>query len=148
MTRGQGGISTQGKSQADLLVLLEEAQNKFGYLSQELMAELAESLDMPVSDVYGVATFYSFLPTKPQGRNVIRICRSLPCFLKNAEMLVKSVAQEIGINPGEMTPDGRFSFELTNCIGACDKAPAMMINHDVHGELTPRGIAQILKSYE
>ena len=148
MTNGQGKISTEGKSQADLLVLLEEAQSNFGYLSPEMMAGLADSLDVPLSDVYGVATFYSFLATKPQGRNVIRICRSLPCILKNAEVIISTVAQEIGINPGETTPDGRFSFELTNCIGACDNAPAMMINHEVHGDLTPSKIAQILKSYQ
>jgi NADH-quinone oxidoreductase subunit E len=142
------GILTQGKDHEELLVLLKEAQSKFGYLSEEVMAELAKSTGVSISDVYGVATFYSFLSTKIQGRNVIRVCRSLPCFLKNSEMIIKSVAQEIGINPGETTPDGRFSFELTNCIGACDRAPAMMINNDVYGDLTPTKIAQILKSYK
>ena len=138
----------QGKGPEDLLVLLEEAQGKLGHLSPELMTEVAESLDIPLSDVYGVATFYSFLSTRPQGKNVIRICKSLPCLLKNGETLAESVAREIGINPGETTADGRFSFELTNCIGACDKAPAMLINHDVHGDLTPGKVAQILRSYE
>ncbi len=131
-----------------MLVLLEEAQRKFGYVPQEFMAGLAQSLSIPLSDIYGVATFYSFLATKPQGRNVIRICRSLPCWLKNAEIIVNSVAQELGINPGETTADNKFSFELTNCIGACDIAPAMLINNDVHGELTPGKIARILKSYK
>ena len=138
----------QGKGPEDLLVLLEEAQGKLGHLSPELMTEVAESLDIPLSDVYGVATFYSFLSTRPQGKNVIRICKSLPCLLKNGETLAESVAREIGINPGETTADGRFSFELTNCIGACDKAPAMLINYDVHGDLTPGKVAQILRSYE
>lgn len=141
-------ILTPGKRQGDLLVLLEEAQRKFGYVPQEFMAGLAQSLGIPLSDIYGVATFYSFLATKPQGRNVIRICRSLPCWLKNAEIIVNSVAQELGINPGETTADRKFSFELTNCIGACDIAPAMLINSDVHGELTPGKIARILKSYK
>jgi len=142
------GTSTQGKDHEGLLVLLKDAQNKFGYLSEELMYELAKSMDMSVSDVYGVATFYSFLSTKSQGRNVIRICKSLPCFLKNSEIIIKGVEQELGIRPGETTPDGKFSFELTNCFGACDKAPAMMINNDVHGDLAPSKIAQILKSYK
>ena len=146
MNKGQGGISTQGKSRGDLLVLLEEAQNKLGYLPAELIAELAKSLDMSLSDVYGMATFYSFLATKPLGRNVIRICKSLPCYLKDSQMIIKSVEEEIGIKPGETTPDGKFSFELTNCIGACDKAPAMMINSDPHVDLTPAKISQILKA--
>ena len=148
MNKGQEGIATQGKGRGDLLVLLEEAQNRFGYLSAELIAELAKSLDMSLSDVYGMATFYSFLATKPQGRNVIRICRSLPCYLKNYQNIAESVEKKIGIKPGETTPDGKFSLELTNCIGACDKAPAMMINNEVHGDLTPSKITRILKSYK
>ena len=142
------GIPTRSEDQESLLILLVEAQNKFGYLSEELMAELAESLGMSISDVYGVATFYSFLSTKPLGRNVIRICKSLPCFLKNSQTIIESVAKEIGIKPGETTHDGRFSFQLTNCVGACDKAPAMMINSDVYVDLTPKRISQILKAYE
>ena len=141
-------VSAQGKREEDLLILLEEAQNKLGYLPKEIITELAESLNMSVSDVYGVATFYSFLSTKPQGRNVIRICKSLPCFLKNAPTIIESIEKTIGIKPGETTPDSKFSFTLTNCIGACDKAPAMLINNDVYGDLTPGKITQILESYE
>lgn len=131
-----------------MLVLLEEAQDKHGYLSRELLAELAESLGLSVSDVYGVASFYSFLLTKPLGRNVIRVCKSLPCYLKNSQIVIDYIEKEIGIRPGGTTADGRFSFELTNCIGACDRAPAMMINQDVYGDLTPEKISQILAKYE
>ena len=141
-------LSTQDKSKGDLLILLAEAQSKFGYLSEELMAQLAESLDMSISDVYAVATFYSFLSTRPLGRNVIRVCKSLPCFYEDAQMIIRAVEQELGIKPGETTSDGRFSLELTNCIGACDKAPAMMINDDVHAGLTAEKISQILKAYK
>jgi len=141
-------VSVQSKDQGRLLVLLEEAQDKYGYLSRELLAELAESLSLSVSDVYGVASFYSFLLTKPLGRNVIRVCKSLPCYLKNSQIIMDYVEKEIGIRPGETTSDGRFSFELTNCIGACDKAPAMMINYDVYGDLTPEKMARILAKYE
>ena len=141
-------ISTKNQGSESLLVLLKEAQNKHGYLSEEIMAGLAESMDMSVSDVYGVASFYSFLSTKPLGRNVIRICKSLPCYLKSSPTIIESMAKEIGIKPGETTPDGRFSFELTNCIGLCDRAPAMMINDDAHVDLTPDKIAEILKAYK
>lgn len=144
MNKVQEGMPTRSKDQESLLVLLEETQNKFGYLSPELLAELAKTLGLPVSDVYGVATFYSFLSTKPLGRNVIRVCKSLPCYLKNSQSIINCVQQEIRIKPGETTADGRFSFQLTNCIGACDKAPAMMINHDVYGDLTPEKISQVL----
>ena len=148
MSETRDEISIERKGKEELLELLKEAQDRWGYLSGELLVEIAKSLDAPVSEVYGVASFYSFLSTKPQGRNVIRICKSVPCFLKNSDIIIESVKKELGIKPGETTPDGRFSFELTNCIGACDKAPAMMLNHDVYGDLTPERISQILREYE
>ncbi len=146
MSQQMTSVPHQG--QEDLIVRLKEAQNKFGYVPEEVMTELAESRGMPKNEVYGVASFYSFLSTKPLGRNVIRICKSLPCYLKHCHIIIESVEREIGIKPGETTPDGKFSFQLTNCIGACDKAPAMMVNTDVHVDLTPRKISQILKTYK
>lgn len=136
-----------GGSRAELLSSLKRAQAEHDHLSREVMSEISRSLDIPLSQVFGVASFYSFLSTRPRGRNAIRICRSVPCYLKKAEMVVETVAGEIGIGPGERTGDGRFSFELVSCIGACDAAPAMLVNDDLHGDLTPRKIAQILKSY-
>ena len=138
----------QSKRREELLIRLGEAQNKFGYLSEKIMAELAESLGISISDVYGVATFYSFLSTRPQGKNIIRICKSMPCFLNNSQTIIESVEREVGIKPGETTPDGKFCFQLTNCIGVCDKAPAMMINNEVYISLTPSKISQILKTYK
>lgn len=141
-------VTSQNEAPENLLVALKEAQTRLGYLPQELMAELADSLEVPVNDIYGVVSFYSFLSTKPLGRNVIRICRSLPCYLQNCQTIIETIAKEIGIKPGETTHDGRFSFELTNCIGLCDKAPAMLINSDAHVDLTPEKIAQILRKYK
>ncbi|UCG10675.1 MAG: NADH-quinone oxidoreductase subunit NuoE [Dehalococcoidia bacterium] len=138
----------QETKQTDLLERLKQAQHRYGYLSEKTIARIAKALDMPIGEAYGVATFYSFLDTKPQGRNIIRVCKSLPCFLKDYQMITDSIEGEIGIKPGETTPDGRFSFQLTNCIGACDKAPAIMINSDVHSDLTPDKIAQILRAYK
>ncbi|HEY82083.1 MAG TPA: NADH-quinone oxidoreductase subunit NuoE [Dehalococcoidia bacterium] len=140
------GISTLGRE--GLILRLKEAQSKFGYVPQEVMAELAQSLEIPINEVYGVASFYSFLSTRPLGRNVIRICRSLPCYLKGAQTVIEAVEKELGIKPGETTPDGRFSFQLANCIGLCDQAPAMLINQDAHVELTPEKITQILRMYK
>ena len=148
MAKIQEGTTVQDGEHESLLVLLQRAQSRFNCVPEEFITEVAQSLSIPVSEVYGVATFYSFLSTRPLGRNVIRICRSLPCYLKKSQMIIKSVEDKIGIKPGEATPDGKFSFELTNCIGACDGAPAMLINSDVHVNLTPRKISQILKTYE
>ena len=138
----------QGRDRKNLLVLLKRAQTRLGWVPEEVITELAQSLNIPLSEVYGVATFYSFLSTRPLGRNVIRVCKSLPCYLKNSQMIIETVAGKIGIKPGEVTPDGKFSLELANCIGACDKAPAILINDDVHGDLTPEKISHILKEYK
>jgi NADH:ubiquinone oxidoreductase subunit E/NAD-dependent dihydropyrimidine dehydrogenase PreA subunit len=144
---GEEPKSSEDKNRKRLLEILKTEQSRSKVVSPEVIPEIAQSLSVGVSEVYGVATFYSFLSTRPLGRNVIRICKSLPCYLKNAQMIIESVQKAIGIGPGETTPDGKFSFELTNCIGACDKAPAMLVNHDVHGNLTPNKISEALKSY-
>ena len=144
----QKGVATRDLERGDLIALLKEAQAEYGYVSEEVMAELAESLDMPLNDVYGVASFYSFISLKPLGRNVIRVCQSLPCYMKHGQAIVECLAQELGIKPGETTADRRFSLQLTNCIGLCDQAPAMMINDDAHGDLTPDRIDEILKKYK
>jgi NADH:ubiquinone oxidoreductase subunit E len=146
MSTVQKAVSLTGREREGLLGRLKEAQNKFGYVPKEFMAETAQSFGLPISEIYGLATFYSFLSTRPLGKYVIRICKSIPCYLQSAEMIIDSVAKEIGIRPGQTTADGKFSFELTNCIGACDMAPAMLINHEVYGNLTPGKIGEILKA--
>jgi NADH-quinone oxidoreductase subunit E len=148
MEKNQERTSGEGGGRSEVLVRLEAAQREAGYVSNRFMVETAQGLGLPLSEVYGVTTFYSFLSTRPLGKNVIRICKSLPCYLKNAEMIIGSVQKVLGIVPYETTPDGRFSFELTNCLGACDQAPAMLVNDDVHGHLTPDKIAEILRSYK
>jgi len=145
-TRSQTSLRNQEREM--LLEMLIGAQREAGYLSEEAMAAAARTLSLPLSEVYGVATFYAFISVKPRGRNVIRVCRSLPCYMKHGWRIAESVEKEIGIRPGASTPDGRFSFELTNCIGACDQAPAMLVNDDLHGNLNPKKISDILKSYE
>ncbi len=132
----------------NLLNRLKQAQKADRYVSGETISELAGSLEIPENEVYGTASFYSFLAVAPQGRNVIRVCKCLPCYLKNSLMIIESVENQIGIAPGETTDDKRFTFELTHCIGACDQAPAMLINNDVHGFLTSEKISRILSSYE
>lgn len=146
MNRMQNTDPATSRARAALLAELKEAQRQNGYVSKEFMAQTARSMQIPISEVYGVTTFYSFLSTRPLGKYVIRICKSIPCYLKHAEMIIGSVSGVIGIRPGETTSDGKFSFELTNCIGACDMAPAMLLNQEVHGHLTPGKITEILKT--
>jgi len=133
---------------SNILLLLRDEQGKFGYLPEKSLASISDSLSMALADVYGVATFYSFLSVQPQGRHTIRICKSLPCFLKKSQQIVSAVEDVIGAKLGTSSADARFSIQLTNCIGECDKAPAMMVNGHVYAELTPHKISQILKTYE
>ncbi len=136
-------LARHGKG-GSLVTILKDVQDKCAYLPEEAMIHIARGLGIPASEVYEVATFYSFLSADPLGENTIRICRSTPCFLKNSEIIVKTVEKELGISVGETTDDGKFSLQLTNCIGACDKAPAMMVNGKTHGHLTADKIARIL----
>ena len=137
-------LPSRGREQ--LLALLRDEQERARYIHEQFIEQLARSMGLSVSEVYGVATFYHFLSTIPLGQNVIRVCKSLPCYLKSSQLVLETVQVELGIASGETTPDGRFSLQLTNCIGACDLAPAMLLNHDLHGNLTPRKIVQILEA--
>jgi len=129
-----------------LLELLQEEQEKTGHISEQFIELTAKSIGLSISEVYGVATFYHLLSTKPLGRNVIRVCKCDPCYLKSSQLVVETIQEKLGITPGETTPDGRFSLQLTNCIGACDQAPAMLLNHDLHGYLSPTKIVKILEA--
>lgn len=140
-------LAHHGKD-GSLVAILKEVQDKLLYLPQDAMNDVARGLEIPASEVYEVSTFYSFLSVKPLGENTIRICKSTPCFLKNCETIVKTVEKELGISVDETTGDGKFSLQLTNCIGACDMAPAMMINKKTYGNLTPDKIARTLNEYK
>ena len=134
------------RGREDLLALLRDEQEKARHIDKQFIEQTAQSMGLSIGEVYGVTTFYHFLSTMPLGRNVIRVCKSIPCYLKSSQLVVETVQAELGIAPGETTLDGRFSLQLTNCIGACDQAPAMLLNHDLHGNLTPDKIAQILEA--
>ena len=131
-----------------ILPLLKEAQQKYGNVTPDVITQLASSLDMPLNDVYAVASFYYFLSLKPLGRHVIRVCKSLPCYLEHSADIVTAITGEIGIGADQTTEDGRFTLQLTNCIGLCDHSPAMLIDSDPHVNLTPHKISQILKHYK
>jgi NADH:ubiquinone oxidoreductase subunit E len=137
--------SRMDRTRENLLGKLKAAQQQDGYVSKQIITETARTFGLPISEVYGITTFYSFLSTRPLGKYVIRICRSIPCDLQNAQMIIDSIAAEIKIGPGQTTADGKFSLELTNCIGACDLAPAMLVNHELYGRLTAGKIQEILR---
>ena len=128
--------------------VLQAAQDIFGYLPEEVQIMIAEGLDIPLSDVYGVASFYAQFHLNPKGRYQISVCLGTACYVKGAGDILNAVQQKLGIAPGGITPDGKFSLDACRCIGACGLAPVMMINEDVYGRLTPDQIPGILDSYQ
>lgn len=141
------GTPSAAGNRAELLPALKREQGKNGNISKAVMTGVAGQTGLPLNEIYGVASFYAYLPVKPVGENIIRVCSCLPCDMKDAQLVIGSIKKEIGIDPEQTTADGKFSFELAGCIGACDQAPAMMINDRLFGNLTPARIAEILKSY-
>src|SRR5512136_1572699 len=142
-----GSAGGDARLDNSLLVLLERARDVYGHVPDHVLTALADQLGIPVVDVYAAATFYRSLPLRPVGKHVIKLCKSVPCYLKHNQTVISTVRRELGIAPGATTEDGLFSLEVVNCIGACDKAPAMMIDDDVFGDLTPEKVRTILAGY-
>ena len=131
-----------------LLPILREVQAELGWISEDSMKRIATALEIPWGQVYGTATFYTLFATRPQGRHVIRVCESAPCHVAGAAAVLAELEKQLGVSPGETTADGRFTLELTSCIGICGVAPAIMIGDEVHGNLAPEMIVDVLAKYE
>ena len=130
-----------------LIPVMQKAQELFGYLSFETMELISERLDIPVSEIYGVATFYALFSLKPKGDYVISVCTGTACYVKGAQAVLDEVKNQLGIESGETTEDGKFSIQDTRCLGCCGLAPVMTINNDVYGRLEPADVAGILAKY-
>jgi NADP-reducing hydrogenase subunit HndA len=130
-----------------LMQVLQEAQSIFGYLPLDVQKAVAFGLDIPVAEVYGVVTFYSFFSLEPKGENVVSICLGTACYVKGASAILEKVEKLLGIKAGQCTPDRKFSINACRCIGACGLAPVMTINDDVYGRLEVDEIPDIIKKY-
>ena len=126
---------------------LKIVQRHRGWVSDEDLRELARLLDMTADELDGVATFYSLIFRRPVGRHVILICQSVTCWMLGYDRLREHLTARLGIELGQTTPDGRFTLLPVPCLGACDRAPAMMIDEDLHGDLDPQKIDRILEKY-
>ena len=136
----------KGKSGATMPVL-QAAQEIFGYLPEEVQIMVAEGLDVPLSEIYGVVSFYSFFSLNPKGKYRISVCLGTACYVKGAADVLNAVEKKLSIAPGGITTDGLFSLDACRCIGACGLAPVMMINDDVYGRLTAAQVGPILDEY-
>jgi len=133
-------------SKEDLIPALQEIQKEFGYLSEENLELVSRKLKVPLSEISGVATFYSMFKLTPIGKYHISVCRGTACHVHNSEHILNIVEKKLGIKAGGLTKDSMFSLECVNCIGACAKAPAMMINGVVYGELDEKKVNDIIDS--
>ena len=130
-----------------LIPLLQKAQAIYGYLPLEVQTIIAESLGMPLEEVYGVVTFYSQFTLTPKGKHQISVCMGTACYVKGAGEILEKISKILGIQSGECTPDGKFSLDGVRCIGACGLAPVMTIGEDVYGRLNIEDVEDILKKY-
>lgn len=136
-----------GRSRESVLPILQGVVEQENFLSERSMIEIAREIDIPAADVYGTATFYSFLETKPTGKFIIRVCKTITCAMKGKNQILFAIQDMLKIGLGETTPDKQFTLLETNCLGWCHKAPAMLINDEIYTELTPEKVREILSAY-
>ena len=130
-----------------LMPVLHAAQNSDGYLPSEVQSVIAEELNIPLAEVYGVATFYSQFSLTPKGKHKISICLGTACYVKGSDKILEAVEHELRVRCGECTPDKKFSIESCRCVGACGLAPVMIIDGEVYGRLKPDDVKGILDKY-
>ena len=131
-----------------LMPVLQAAQGIFGCVPMDVQEYIADALSTTLSDVYGVATFYSQFSLQPKGQYVVGVCMGTACYVRGAQKVLDRVEKELSAKVGETTPDGRFTIQATRCLGACGLAPVMMINDEVYGRLTEEEIPPILAKYK
>jgi NADH-quinone oxidoreductase subunit E len=136
-----------GRARESLMPILQGIVEKHNYLTDEAMVEIARELDISAAEVYGTASFYTFLDTQPRGKYVIRVCKTITCSMKGKNEIIQTLEDMLKIKVGETTADKQFSLLETNCIGWCHKAPAILINEIPYTELTTEKVVEIIKGY-
>ncbi len=152
MTREQAlvhGLADKfGRNRESLLPVLQGVVREERYLSEYSMVEIAKELNISTAEVFGTASFYSFLDTEVRGKYVVRICKTITCAMKGKNQILLALEDALKLKLGETTADKQFSLLETNCLGWCHKAPAMLINEEVYTELTPESVRQIIEKYK
>jgi NADH-quinone oxidoreductase subunit E len=133
---------------SELIPILQQVQAAFGYLPQDALAIISRFTGIPVSTIYGVATFYAQFKFVPSGRNLIKVCRGTGCYVKGAPRLLDELEKQLGVKDGETTEDGEFTVETVACFGSCALAPVMVVNDRVYGRVTPEKVREILSSHK
>ena len=134
--------------EGSLIQVLHVAQEIYGYLPLELQEFIAKKMNIPLSEVSGVVSFYSFFSTEPKGKHTIRVCLGTACYVRGGKRVLEHLQQKLGVNLGQTTSDGRFTLEVARCIGACGLAPAMMIDEKVYKQVNVNKLDKVLAAYE
>ncbi len=130
-----------------LVQVLKKVQEVYGYLPLEVQQMVADGLDLPLEEIYGVVSFYSLFSIQPKGEYRVAICLGTACYVKGAQEVFDKFSELLGIENGSITSDGKFSLDATRCIGCCGLAPVLTVNDDVYGKLTANDVEDILKKY-
>jgi NADH:ubiquinone oxidoreductase subunit E len=131
-----------------LIPVLEEAQVTLDYLPISIQERIAKGLNLPLAQVYGVVTFYSFFTMKPRGRHTIRVCLGTACYVRGGKTIAESLVKEYRVTEGETTPDRRFTYETVRCLGACGLAPVIVVDENVHGRVKTQKMKSVLDDYQ
>ena len=140
-------IDAYKDKEGSLIMVLHAAQEIYGYLPPELQEFIARKMNLPVSEIHGVVSFYSFFSTKERGKHTIHVCMGTACYVRGAQKLVEALEEKLGVSVGEVTPDKKFTLDVARCIGACGLAPAVMVDDDVHRQVQPHSVDAMLKQY-
>ncbi|MBE9513358.1 MAG: NADH-quinone oxidoreductase subunit NuoE [Chloroflexi bacterium] len=141
-------LSQHEIERGELIPILQAAQERFGYLPEEVIAKIAKFLQLPPSAVYGVSTFYAQFKFTPTGKKMIKVCRGTACHVRGASRILQELEKELGIKPGETTEDLEYSLETIACFGSCALAPVIVVDKTVYGRMTPKKVGQILAGNE
>lgn len=131
-----------------IMSALHEVQDEYGYIPESVQKYLSKELNVPMSDIYGIITFYSRFSLLPKGKYNVQVCMGTACYVKGAEDVLKRFKEELKIEEGQVTPDGKFSLESVRCIGACGLAPAIVVNSEVYGKMSPDKVKEVLSKCE
>ncbi|MCX7940595.1 MAG: NAD(P)H-dependent oxidoreductase subunit E [Endomicrobia bacterium] len=135
------------RTESNLITILHKVQDIFGYLEQTAIEEIAKTIQIPTSHIWGVATFYHYFKLRKPGKYIISVCLGTACYIKGADEILTKLKDELKTNIGGVSPDGLFSLEEARCLGACSLAPVVMIDGKVYGNLTPQSVVQLIKEF-
>lgn len=130
------------------MVVLNEVQSEIGFITERMQVYIAEKLGVPVSDIHGVVTFYSFFSTTPRGKYTVKFCTGTACYVRGIDQLIDKAKQVLEIEVGETTKDGMITLETCRCVGACSQAPVIMVDDEIHGRMVANKLPKILRKYQ